>query len=869
MAIKVTCSGCQSVYPVAESLIGKTIRCKKCGEMMPVEASGPAPAAPMAARPVAARPAKPTDDDDEPVRQTRRPARDDDEDDDDAPRSKGKGKGKPPTKKSSLPLILGGVIGVIVLGGGAIGALFATGVIGGSEEKVVAVNGGTNTPPPMMGPPAGMGGMPMGMNNMQPPGPPGPAPTPPAPMNAPTKSEPAQTPAAPPKGGLAPPIALTPMTPLPSPVKPMTPAPVPVPTRDMPDQVTLEKCKAAAVLIKTEDTKGGASTGTGWFGLENGLIFTNAHVIHMIAPGSPKPAKLTIFLNPGTPKEREIPHQRIEILAVDREMDLALLRVLNETELPIPLKTRPSNELRDLEKLIVLGYPGGFRLAERNKSSKPPAVTVNETKVMTLRKDDSGNLYSVQVSGGMVHGNSGGPLVDADGNVTAVAVRVDLDRQGRFTGIAYGVPTEFVTGLIAGRVADVKFGQPYRLGGKVHIPVTVVCLDPMTRLKSVGIAGWVGDESKKSRPSGPERTGMETSDSDYTEVALTYKNDKDGQTATGELVLPDLQPGRAYWAQAYYSNALVTKYWLAGNPIKLSGPPVDREPADLIVRYKNNTRRPLTLSNAVALDEFEEGEGEDRSERLLIEAEINANEQVVNPTEAGAIAMLRLNYDKVKMKGQKGVTSMDDLLPKEFRSLFDQGIKATQGYGLVNKQGEIYKVYSDVRGTAQYAPLFKGLSDDVLESLQVSSIPLPNSKVDPMHKWTATKLVRLNMTLVEPQIAPPSGPGGRPGPAGKPRIKEYRYKQDMTYTYLGSRLRAGTKEAVIKIEGVIGTAPGTAAGSGASGQLKGYAFVDLDTGTVLESDIEKELEVDTSSDGVKKRVSGVNKYKLSRGSTVQ
>ena len=151
-----------------------------------------------------------------------------------------------------------------------------------------------------------------------------------------------------------------------------------------------------------------------------------------------------------------------------------------------------------------------------------------------------------------------------------------------------------------------------------------------------------------------------------------------------------------------------------------------------------------------------------------------------------------------------------------------------------------------------------------------ASIPLPNTKAEPNSSGRATSPTGCRRPSADGSelFGPePKGPGGRRQPP-KARTREYRYQQNMTYTYLGSRMRAGEKEAVVKIEGKIEPAPGTSAESGASGQIKGYAYIDLDTGTVLEAEIEKEMEIDTSSGGVKKRISGINKYKLTRGSAV-
>ncbi|OWK35847.1 hypothetical protein FRUB_08410 [Fimbriiglobus ruber] len=674
----------------------------------------------------------------------------------------------------------------------------------------------------------------------------------------------------------------------------------PPPNHDTPDQAAIDKCKNAAVYIEVEDTKGGGGSGSGWFGLEQSLIFTNAHVIGMKAPGSPRPAKVTAYINPGTPDQREIPHERIEILAVDRDMDLAMLRVLREPNLPTPLRLRPSRELRDLEKLIALGFPGGRRLSARNKSSKPPAVTVTATNVSSLRQDDNGNLYSVQVQGGIVHGNSGGPIVDTDGNVTAVAVRVDLDSEGRFTNVAYGVPTEYVMGLLAGRLADIEFGQAYRQGGKVHVPVTANCLDPFNRLRAVGVGYWVGDASSKPRPAGTKRVPG-AGESEYREAVLNYNFTKDKQTAAGELIFPDLQSGRAYWAQPFYSNALSEKLWLAGNPVKLAGPPIDRVAADLYARYQPGTRRPLTLTNTFTLDEHEQGEGEDRSERVLVGIELKANEQVLAPRDANSAAVLQVNYDTIKLRLELGTMTKEDIIPKEKQDLLNSSIKRVTGYGHVDKAGEISRVEATMPQGLPGGDFVRALGEEAMETLMMASVRLPNARVEPLRQWNSTKTIRIQLPGTEgaggggkanaqvprpgfpgrpgipkgpniPRPGMPNGPGvpRGPGMAGPPtavrRNRTYDYQQNVTYTYLGSRTRGGVSEGVIRVDGVI-TAPNGGSGIGASGQLRGYAYIDLASGIVLEAEIDKDFEIDTTKDGVKKRVSGINTYKLSRTAT--
>ncbi|HET6572629.1 MAG TPA: trypsin-like peptidase domain-containing protein [Fimbriiglobus sp.] len=838
MAISITCPGCQSVYPVPETLAGKTIRCKKCGEMVAVTAPAAPAVARAVARPVAAKPAARVvdDDDDAPPARARR-----DRDDEDAPR-------KPEKKGSKLPLVLGAVLGGLVIGAAGVGALFAAGLFGDSKPNDVAETTRPTVTPSVTNP--------GGRDDEE---------KPTTSAKADTRKPPKTDGDGPLVVGPAPSITPPPM----ATTGPMTSG------RTIPDNINaiaLKKCKDATVFFDVESRPGRRATGSGWVGLEKNLIFTNSHVVGMKSPGSKKPVKMTAYLYSGTPRQKEIPHSRLEILAVDREADLAVIRVLNEPDMPPPLEVRPSAELTELEKAVILGFPGGYTLAEITNSSKQPSVTVNATNVGAVRRNNFGNLSGVQFNGGSAPGGSGGPIVDMNGDVIAVLYMGPRDAV-LASAACYGVPTEYVTGLIAGRVAEVEYGQPFRKGGKVHIPVTAHCLDPFERLKSVGVASWVGETNGRTRPPGAERTGQEQSDANYQEVALTYKHGKDDSVAAGELVLPPLPTGRSYWAQPYYANARVARQWQAGNKIELTGAPVDLEPADLSVRYRPGAKRTLKLANKSSLVEFQEGEGADKSERLQVETKMEMTETVQRPWqgESAAVATLLLNYDSLHLNAQLGLKSQDDILPKEFRNLLDMGIKKVQGAGHVNKYGEIYKTASDVRGVGQFAQLFKVFSDDALESLMSTSIYLPNTRVEPNFKWTNSKSHRLLAAFADgsEMFGPePKEGSGRGRQAPKTRTRSYRYQQDVTYTYLGTRMRGGVKEAVIKIEGKIVTAPGTKAENGARGLLKGHAYIDLDTGTVLEAEVEKELEIDTSAGGVKKRISGINTYKLSRGSAV-
>ncbi len=857
MAISLTCPGCATGFAVPDTLAGKWVKCKSCGTAVEVEAAAPVAARPASRPPtqVATRSARPAvTADDEYVDDTtpaRRPAK--------------------AAGGSKLPLILAAV-GTFVAVGGGLGGYLA--LSGGKEKdkpaEVAATQPAVNPTPAMAS----------ATPAAEKPAPEKPASEkPPAKVEAaPAGSKPADLPA-PPKGGSGLVAPLSPGAVAKPPADTST-----VPTRADIDQISLDKSKAAAVYIECETHTGGGGSGSGWFGLEPNLVWTNAHVISMIAPGSKKPKKLTIWTSPGTPQSREIPNNRIEILAVDRSMDLALLRVNNEPNLPPPMPIRLSSGLRDLEKLVALGYPGGKRLSYQSRNTKQPHVTVNETKVQALGRDDNGDLYTVQVSGGISWGNSGGPMVDAEGRVVAVSVRVDLDpRSGNLTGIAYGVPTEYVSGLLAGRIGEIEYGQAYRLDKQVHIPVTVTCLDPFDRVSKVGFGCWVGERTGKPRPPGAKRTGEETGDTDFREVELTYKPTKDKKVATGELVLPEAAADRAYWAQPFYANGIIPKHWMAGNAVKMLGAPVDREAVELSAVFKPGTVRSVTLQNKNSLVEFEEGEGADREDRGLLITQVTGREATLAaPKGTDYAAQLRMRFEKVSLTAEKGPIKYKEqqVLPKEIRKAFAEGIKLCEGYAFLGKAGDVLKTQADVRrvpgGDLNQRVYKEFIIDPVMDSLLEASVGLPNKRVQPGDTWKQVKSSRLAVQfLADPRVAPNKKDDDdddkmsqRPGqPKARKQIKglrEYKYQEETTYKYVGVRTRQGVKEAVVEVSGEIKPAAGASESGGATGKVKGYACLDLDTGTVIESEVDREFEIDSSIDGTKRRLSAINNYRITR-----
>ena len=122
-----------------------------------------------------------------------------------------------------------------------------------------------------------------------------------------------------------------------------------------------------------------------------------------------KNAKVTVVFNSGAENEEAVSAQ---VLAVDPQRDLAILKVSGVKQLPKPIDYLAQPELAETMPICTFGFPFGEVLATGKRS---PAITVGKGSISSLRLDESGALALVQIDGALNPGNSGGPVVDTQG----------------------------------------------------------------------------------------------------------------------------------------------------------------------------------------------------------------------------------------------------------------------------------------------------------------------------------------------------------------------------------------------------------------------------------------------------------------------
>lgn len=187
---------------------------------------------------------------------------------------------------------------------------------------------------------------------------------------------------------------------------------------------------AAPSVVKIEgEGCGGIVEGSG-FVADNGLVVTNAHVL----AGVDKP---TVIDRTGK--------HTAKVVWFNADLDFAALRVEQLAGKPLTFDTGPAEQGAPG---VVLGYPGGGAFQADPAAIMDRFVAIghniyNEGSV-------SREIYSANVE--VINGNSGGPLIDKDGEVIGVV----FARSTQYDRVGYALTAEQVAGDFAQAQAATK-----------------------------------------------------------------------------------------------------------------------------------------------------------------------------------------------------------------------------------------------------------------------------------------------------------------------------------------------------------------------------------------------------------------------------
>ncbi|MFT5646380.1 MAG: S1-C subfamily serine protease [Aureispira sp.] len=176
--------------------------------------------------------------------------------------------------------------------------------------------------------------------------------------------------------------------------------------------------------------------GTGFLINNAGYVVTNFHVID----GAKEITVKGIKGDYNTPF-------KLDVVAVDRQLDLALLKIntkLITFETP-PYSIGKSKTLDQASDIFALGYP--------MKSTMGNEIKVT-TGIINSTSGFKGSISEFQISASVQPGNSGGPLLDKDGNIVGVVSAKIKSKE--VDNVGYAIKSDYLTFFLE-QIGDIEF----------------------------------------------------------------------------------------------------------------------------------------------------------------------------------------------------------------------------------------------------------------------------------------------------------------------------------------------------------------------------------------------------------------------------
>jgi putative serine protease PepD len=174
--------------------------------------------------------------------------------------------------------------------------------------------------------------------------------------------------------------------------------------------------------------------GSGFVYDGDGHIVTNAHVVDGASSVSVK------FWNGKT--------FTAQVVGTDASTDLAVLKVNAPTSELFPLSLGDSSKVLVGDNVVAIGSP--FGLAGTVTSGIVSALHREMTSPNRFAIDDS-----IQTDAAINHGNSGGPLLDAQGKVVGVTSQIESNSGGN-EGVGFAIPSNTVRSIASQLISSGK-----------------------------------------------------------------------------------------------------------------------------------------------------------------------------------------------------------------------------------------------------------------------------------------------------------------------------------------------------------------------------------------------------------------------------
>jgi putative serine protease PepD len=169
----------------------------------------------------------------------------------------------------------------------------------------------------------------------------------------------------------------------------------------------------------------GTAQGTGFVYDTKGDIVTNDHVVS----GS---SSVSVKLSDGSV-------YKATVVGTDPSTDLAVLHINAPSSKLVPLALADSSKVAIGDGVVAIGNPFGL-------DGTVTSGIVSALNREIVAPDNTPIEGAIQTDAAINHGNSGGPLLDMQGNVIGVTSQIQSDSGGN-DGVGFAVPSNTVTSI--------------------------------------------------------------------------------------------------------------------------------------------------------------------------------------------------------------------------------------------------------------------------------------------------------------------------------------------------------------------------------------------------------------------------------------
>lgn len=229
------------------------------------------------------------------------------------------------------------------------------------------------------------------------------------------------------------------------------------------------RAKNATVFIRTE-----MGEGSGFLferNMQTGHLATAAHVVDRISNDQP----IKVYFLGGTENQFSV---NATIIGIDTLRDIAFLRV-HAPYLPEPIYFNPNARIIETLPVMIAGYPFGGLTATLGTV---PSITLSRGAISSIKKSVGNTTTVLQFDANVNPGNSGGPVLNDQGEVIGI-VSSKIDG----TQLGFAVPISMVLRDWKGNWNEIRTTSIHAEVNQERYQIQGTLIDPLHSISAVKI----------------------------------------------------------------------------------------------------------------------------------------------------------------------------------------------------------------------------------------------------------------------------------------------------------------------------------------------------------------------------------------------